>query len=337
MTLAFRPVHKIAAFAFCLTSSCVETLAQESNKLNNSQSTRHQITLPAGNPEALKNQAAAKHLVWGLRPPAGTKVHRDISYVPGSKNKAQTLDLYVSEKPQGKQNLVVWIHGGGWRSGSKRMGPFSILLDNGFAVASIDYRLTGEAQFPAQIHDCKAAIRWLRTHANEYNLNTNRIGVWGASAGGHLVALLGTTNGDKSLEGTEGNLDRSSAVQAVCDWFGPTNIAEMGKEKQKPGFLPTRKLIEDFLGGSVSEKESLANQASPVFHVTKGAPPFLIMHGDHDRVVPESQSEELYAELKAKGADATLNVIKGAGHGAPGFGNTAKELVFKFFDQHLRK
>ena len=161
------------------------------------------------------------------KPPDGTKVLANLEYVPGG-HERQRLDLYVPAEADAPLPVIVWIHGGAWLGGSKEMGvPALPFVGKGYAVASINYRLSQHAVFPAQIEDCKAAIRWLRANARTYNLNAGRIGVWGASAGGHLVALLGTSGGVEDFDGKGGNADRSSRVQAVVDFFGPTDFLQM--------------------------------------------------------------------------------------------------------------
>lgn len=260
-------------------------------------------------------------------------IHKDLVY--GSEHQVrQSLDLYVPKDAKAPLPLVVWIHGGAWMAGDKNWNPATPLLNEGFAVASINYRLSQIATFPAQIHDCKAAIRYLRANADTYHIDPNSIGVWGASAGGHLVALLGVTNGNKELEGAVGDyLKTSSDVQAVCDWFGPSDMLTMsiGKRQFEQGKDPELLL----LGGPLSEKRELAELASPVTHVTKDAPPFLIMHGDQDNLVPIQQSRLLNDKLKAAGADSTLIVMEGKGHG---FGNdpSVLEPVIKFFNRTLK-
>lgn len=243
------------------------------------------------------------------------------------------LDLYVPKNAQTPMPLVVWIHGGGWSKGSKANCPAIPMLKDGFAIASINYRLTDVAVFPAQIHDCKAAIRYLRANAGAYGIDPNSIGVWGASAGGHLAALLGTTNGNEELEGTIGkHTPASSDVQAVCDWFGPSDLLlASGTRHQFKDGNP----VDALLGGKKQGWMQLAELASPVTHVTKDAPPFLIMHGDQDTVVGLRQSQLLYDRLKAAGADAKLIVIKGAGHGF-GRSDKAAEPVITFFQRTLK-
>ena len=179
-------------------------------------------------------------------------------------------------------------------------------------MASINYRFSQHALFPAQIEDCKAAIRWLRANAKKYNLDAGHIGVWGASAGGHLVALLGTTGGVKELEGKGGNLDQSSRVQCVVDWFGPTDFTKMGGWQDKPD-SPMARLV----GGPVKDKPELAVKANPITYVGKDSAPFLIMHGEEDKLVPMNQSELMDEALRKAGVESTLVRIPKAGTVVP--------------------
>jgi acetyl esterase/lipase len=282
-------------------------------------------------PDLLKdNRAAVEPHHDYARPILPTfDAHRDIVYVKDG-GKSQSLDVIVPKisLPNGRKfPVVVWIHGGGWRSGSKDAGARIMpLINAGIAVVSINYRLSGEAKWPAQIYDCKAAIRWVRAHGAEYNINASKIGVWGASAGGHLVALLGTSNGVKALEGKEGNLEFSSDVQAVCDWFGPTDLKVIIEHSDK-----SNNVVEQLLG---SRDPVLATAASPITYVSSKAPPFLIVHGDKDPLVPLSQSQNLNDALKKAGADVSLKIIEGAGHGQ-GFKDSENAAVVEFFKQHL--
>jgi len=266
------------------------------------------------------------------RLPAGVRVLRDLKYVENG-HERNRLDLYLPEKVEGGLPLVVWIHGGAWQAGSKQGCPAVFLAAKGYAVASINYRLSQHAIFPAQIEDCKAAIRWLRGNAAKYQIDADHIGVWGASAGGHLVAMLGTTGNVKDLEGTGGNLDRSSRVQCVVDWFGPSDLATMAGSHDNPG-SPESRLI----GGTVQENKEKARKASPLTYVSKDSAPFLIMHGDQDNTVPLSQSEVLAAALKKAGVDVKLVVVKGNGHGGPGFTTPeSRKLIEDFFGRYLGK
>jgi len=263
---------------------------------------------------------------------SGARTLKDIEYAKVD-NKSLLLDLYLPEKAEGKLPLVIWIHGGGWQAGNKDGGPAVALVKQGYAIASINYRFSREAIFPAQIHDCKAAVRFLRAKAGEYNIDTGHIGVWGGSAGGHLVALLGVSGGEKALEGDEGNLEQLSDVQAVCDWFGPADFCHWtGVSDAVASNGPVARLF----GEPVSEKNELAVLASPIHHVEEGKkyPPFLIMHGDADKLVPLSQSIKFEEALKKAGCDVTLYVAKGAGHGFGG--NEIMKMVGDFFDKHLK-
>lgn len=262
----------------------------------------------------------------------------DLNYVENSKNYFQFLDLYLPQGgPSKKWPLIVWIHGGSWRYGDKVDTPALFFAKQGFAVASLNYRLTDKARFPAQIEDCKAAVRWLRAHAQEHNIDPDKVGAFGMSAGGHLVALLGVTNNDKQFDDVGGNQKYSSNVQAVCDWCGPTNMLTLQKQSRGHTSLnwegkdaPLRHL----LGDEPTKVPALAHKASPIDFVKAGAPPFLIMHGDRDEVVPIQQSQELYDALKKVKADVQMVTVKGGGHS---FANpeTLKE-VSDFFREKLR-
>src|SRR6516165_3974461 len=267
------------------------------------------------------------------QPPPGVQALRDLEYVPRG-HELQKLDLYLPEQPAGALPLVVWIHAGGGQSGSKEHTRALYLTTRGYAVASINHRLTLHATFPAQIHDCKAAIRWLRAHCKEYRLDPDRIGVWGASSGGTLAALLGTSGGIKELEGKEGeNGDQSSRVQAVCDWFGLTDVAAMAALSPE-----LKSALEQALGGPIAENKEKVLRASPVTQASKDDPPFLIMHGDKDMLVPVSQSQLLADALKRAGVDVTLKIVPGARHGGPAFQTPEMlQLIQEFFDTHLKK
>jgi acetyl esterase/lipase len=260
------------------------------------------------------------------------KALRDLEYVKGG-HERQKLDLYLPKTATGPMPVVVWIHGGAWRAGSKNGCPGLFLTAKGFAVASINYRLSQHAVFPAQIEDCKAAIRWLRANAKKYQLDPDHIGVWGASAGGHLVALLGTTGGLKELEGKEGNFDQSSKVQCVIDWFGPTDFRNISEGR---GNDP-KSVLGQLFGGAPNKMKEKAALASPLAHVHKGCPPFLIMHGDKDRTVALAQSEMLAEALKKVDVPVTLVKLAGAGHGGPAFrSEETRKQIEEFFNKHLK-
>jgi acetyl esterase/lipase len=236
-----------------------------------------------------------------------------------------------SDKPR---PCLVWIHGGGWQAGNKSsgLGRLSSLVASGdYVGVSVGYRLTDVASWPAQINDCKAAIRWVRANAKKYNIDPDKIGVWGSSAGGHLVSLLGTSGDVKDVEGENGTPGVSSRVTCVVDFCGPSDFLLFGADSPRmnqPG-QPVYKLF----GGPLQDKADLAKQASPVTHVTKDDPPFLILHGSQDNTVPISQAERLQTALKAAGVDSTFVKIVGGGHGFGG--PKVNDRVKAFFDKHL--
>lgn len=266
--------------------------------------------------------------------PDGTKITRDIKYVPDA-GPRQTLDLYIPANAGKPLPLVIYIHGGGWEGGSKNGGVPVSYLSQGYAVASVNYRLTDLGVFPAQIQDCKEAIRWLRSHAKDHGYDPDRFGAFGPSAGGHLVALLATTGDDTFQPLQERTKAVSTKLQAVCDWFGPADFLHWGESGTPSG--GARGPVFKLLGGLVADKTELAKQASPVTHASKSAAPMLIIHGDKDDIVPLQQSEVLAAALKQAGADTTLHVVKGAGHGNGFFVPEVLGAMDAFFAKHLKK
>lgn len=262
------------------------------------------------------------------RVPAELQLTRDVEYGRGGERPLRMHLLVARERASEALPVLVWIHGGGWSGGSRDSGlprliPFA---RQGFFCVSIEYRFSQEAIFPAQIEDCKCAIRFLRAHADKYGLDPDRIGVWGNSAGGHLVALLGTSAEVKELEGTGGWAEHSSAVQAVCDFCGPADFPAWS--------VDTHRAVRQLFGGPLSERLELARLASPVTHASPKAPPFLIVHGDQDDVVPIAQSESLYQALKAHDVDVTFERIQGAGHALAS--PEVMQLAAKFFERTLK-
>lgn len=260
---------------------------------------------------------------------------KQIQYGPYNQRGANSLDLYLPDKPVGKLPLIIWIHGGGWAAGDKYPCPAGPLLKEGFAVASVNYRLSHEAIFPAQIEDCKRALSYLRKNAAAYNLDSNRIGVWGASAGGLLASLMGTT-GD-AREPKWAHIDGvSTRVEAVCDWCGPSDLLTI-KQQSGPGVVMDHGSpvgpVSHFLGGTVSEKSDLAREASPVFYAQPTNAPFLIMHGETDELVPCAQSQELEKALRKAGVPCRLIVVEKGGHDF--YSDQAMSEVIAFFREHL--
>lgn len=264
------------------------------------------------------------------------EVSRDIEFarVDGHSLK---LDLH---RPVGAKSapLVVWVHGGAWRAGSKNSMPLGELARRGYAIASVDYRLSPVAKFPTQVHDCKAAIRFLRANAKTYGYDASKIGIAGSSAGGHLVAEIGVTNGHAKLEGTVGeHLDQSSSVQAIVDYYGPTNFLTILKQSTPHGLSVRVPALQLLLGSQPEENVSLAKLASPVFHVDKNDPPLLMIHGDYDPQVPINQSHELEGRYNELGLPVQMEVIHGGAHGGPRFyDETRIELVDQFLTKFIR-
>ena len=246
--------------------------------------------------------------------PSGWKIAKDLPYVSYGAER-QTLDLYVPPGA-GPHPLVIWIHGGAWKTGSKANPlPLRLLAGERYAIASVNYRLSNMAKFPAQIEDCKAAVRWLRAHASEYALDPARFAAWGSSAGGHLVALLGTA-GDKFDLGEHTAV--SSRVQAVVDYYGPTDFLQMDAHALPSAPFKHAALDSpesELVGGPLLENDLVAARANPVTHVTRDDAPFLIVHGDRDPLVPLHQSQLLESALRKANVPVTLYVVAGAGHG----------------------
>ena len=246
--------------------------------------------------------------------PEGVISIRDLAYVDGG-HERQKLDLYLP-KEGGKLPLIINIHGGAFKMGDKSQGVPADYLARGYAVASINYRLSQHAKFPAQIEDCKAAVRWLRAHAGQYRIDPDRIAAWGASAGGHLAAMLGTTGDTREFD-VGGNLGHSSAVQAVVDYFGPTDFLQMDAHRLENGMIhdPATSPESQLIGGAIQENKDRVARANPITYVTPDDPPFLICHGDADPMVPHHQSELLAAALRENKVPVELYTVKGAGHG----------------------
>lgn len=277
-----------------------------------------------GTPTSQSKPAAPDRL------PEGVKTLRNVEYAKVG-TKSLLMDVFVPAGADKPLPLIVWIHGGGWIGGDKSYCP-ALKFSKQYVVASIDYRLAQEAMFPAQIEDCKAAIRFLRANAKKYSIDPDRVGVWGSSAGGHLVALLGTSGGVKELEGKVGEcLDQSSRVQAVVDFCGPADFPLFLKGVTPNAIKPLQGLL-----GSTDEKKvkDLTVKASPVTYAAKDAPPFLIVHGEKDQTVPISQAVSMQVALKKAGTDVTLYVVKGAGHGC--LNDVTVKMTGDFFDKHLR-
>ncbi|MEM9281265.1 MAG: alpha/beta hydrolase [Verrucomicrobiota bacterium] len=241
------------------------------------------------------------------------------------------LDLYL---PVGVENspLVVHIHGGGWKNGDRSRCRLSWLPKHGFALASIEYRLSQEALFPAQIEDCKGALRWLRANSEKYGYDASKVVVSGTSAGGHLAGLMGTSGDVDDLEGTTGgNLDQSSQVQGAIPYYGAHDFVSRSQNQPSKTDEPNGGVYQ-LLGGPVQENLEAARLASPVTYITENDPPFLILHGENDPTVFLDQSEILHARLEEAGVSSQLIVEKGAKHGWP-VNEAEKQAVLAFLKQ----
>jgi acetyl esterase/lipase len=262
-------------------------------------------------------------LLWAAAAPASHAARqavreiRDVPYATIA-GKAMALDLYL---PAGLRQppLLVWVHGGAWTTGSKSQVP-QVFVEHGIATASVDFRQSTDARFPAQVHDIKAAIRFLRAHAAEYGYRTDRIAIGGPSSGGHLSALVGVTGGVAALEGTLGS-DRaqSSSVQAILDYYGASDLGTILSQSTPFGLGVREPALVRLLGGPPDAVPELAALASPVTHVDRTDPPLLLLHGDRDPQMPINQAHELAGAYEALGLDVTFDVVHGAAHGGDAF------------------
>jgi acetyl esterase/lipase len=246
-----------------------------------------------------------------------------------------TLDMYYPQTMPHPAPAVVYVHGGSWSAGDKKdsigMTDVPELLARGYLVVSIDYRRAPEWQFPTQLEDAKCAIRFLRQNAKRFNLNPQRIGAWGHSAGGHLASLLGTTDKGAGFEGPNNYLDQSSQVQAVANLCGRADLRGMPEDKAQSVF------------GAASNSARLLEHASPITFVTPDDPPFLILHGEKDTVVPPQVSQKFHDRLQAAGVPVKLVIVKDADHTfqpVEGTMNPTRaemtKLIADFFDQYLK-
>lgn len=250
------------------------------------------------------------------------------------------LDLYLPSNGEEPPPLLVWVHGGAWRAGSKERMPVGGLREHGFAIASVNYRLSPVAPFPAQVHDIKAAIRWLRAKEEIYGYDAGRIVIAGASVGGHLAALVGVSNGHEELEGEVGKHGKeSSDVAAIVDYYGPTNFLTILSQSTPHGLGVRIPALQLLLRSQPEEVPEMARLASPVFQIDPDDPPLLLVHGDQDPQVPINQSHELQGAYVAAGIGdrVRFEVIHGGAHGGKEFYDEEKTaLVAGFLRDALR-
>jgi acetyl esterase/lipase len=270
----------------------------------------------------------------------GVTIERDVVY---NRDPRRPLTLHLL-RPAGSSGeprpAIAYFFGGAFRHGSKDSGidvlvPF---VQRGYVGASVEYRLSGEAIFPAPVQDCKCAIRFLRANSAALGIDPDRIGAWGQSSGAYMATMLGVTDGVPELEGSGGWADHSSAVQAVCDWFGPTDFLRMNAAGSTQDHDAADSPESQFIGGLVQENRERVARANPITYVTpeRKIPPFLIVHGDADPLVPYNQSELLAAALGSVGVDHRLYRVVAGGHGGPEFQRgEVRALVDQFFAQRI--
>jgi acetyl esterase/lipase len=267
---------------------------------------------------------------------AGGKVQRDVRFASVEETPL-LLDLYLPEGGAQPVGLIVWVHGGAWRAGSRASADLVGLTARGWALASVDYRLSTVARFPAQVFDIKAAVRYLRAHAAQYGLPTQPFVIAGSSAGAHLAALVGVSNGQRALEGSVGS-DRkaSSDVQAIVSLYGASNLTSILAQSSPHGLSVRVPALELLLGGQPDQQPELARLASPVFQLDANDPPLLLLHGDQDNQMPIAQSRELAAAYAKLGRPVQFVVVEGAGHGGSAFTDAGQlERIDRFLRERV--
>jgi acetyl esterase/lipase len=281
--------------------------------------------VPTGSTRAVRQDSLRSYLLYP-----------DLVYCTGGEQQLK-LDFYSSREPTPRARpLVMFVHGGSWMHGDKSQGGEQFeaveLLRRGYAFVSVNYRLAPEYHFPAMIEDVKCAVRYLRAHAAELGIDANRIGAYGSSAGGHLVSLLGTADVSAGFEGTGGWGDQSSRVEAVANLYGPTDFNQLTSQRDRLGLSLVFPGNEDSL-----------RRASPITYVSPDDPPFLILQGELDDLVPVSQAVEFDRALRQAGVPSTLVLVHNAGHGFSPVGGKISpsrtelfQILVAFFDEHLR-
>ena len=248
--------------------------------------------------------------------------------------KTLKMNIYLPTKQKANRPALMWIHGGGWKGGNRKNCHLKWLVEYGYVVASISYRFSHEAKYPAQLHDCKAGLRYLKAHASKYGIDPQRIAISGASAGGHLSALMATTAGDSFLNGNLGNYsDQNTKVPAVIDFYGATDF--LLRSKNQPEKVNQRGgVVYELLGGDIVKKRDLAIKSSAALQVGEGASPLLIIHGSKDNVVLPDQSKRIHQVYQEKGLSSKLHIIQGAGHGGKAFQSLEiKQMILDFLNK----
>jgi acetyl esterase/lipase len=268
-------------------------------------------TMPPGMPQQSQMLPSGQQ---PLEVPQNIRLDRDIVFATIDGHDLK-LDIAYPKDNKGNLPAIVYIHGGGFSGGEKPTNQTVFFAKNGFVGIAVDYRLSGEAKFPAAIHDCKTAVRWTRANAEKYGIDPDRIGVIGESAGGYLAAMMGTSGGDSYLEGDKIYSGNSSTVQAVVDLFGPTDFARMNDIPTEMDHNAANSPESQFLGKLIQEDPELVKKANPITYVDATDPPTLMIHGENDNLVIIQQSELLYNALSKAGVKTRLVRVKNAGHG----------------------
>jgi acetyl esterase/lipase len=287
-------------------------------------------------------------------PPANTEhIKRKFLNIPyANLSQSQKLDVYLPDTDEGLFPVILWLHGGafmGCDKADEQVLPALKGLKRDYAVVSINYRLSGEAKFPAPVYDAKAAVRWIKANAQGYHLNPAKIAAWGASAGGYLAIMLGTSSGVETMEDlTMGNPDKPCNVQAVTAWFGPSDFLKMDEQLAEIGLQPPMGMEHNsanspeslLFGQTITKIPEVVRAANPIAYFNQNMPPFFIQHGTRDATVPVQQSIVLAAKLKAILGDdmVTLELLEGAEHADPKFETPENvKKVLDFLDKHLKR
>jgi acetyl esterase/lipase len=274
---------------------------------------------------------------WPVIAAAAPTVQPDLQYAATASGEPLRLDLYLPDAASAP--LVVWVHGGGWENGDKSAMPLAPIIERGFAVASLDFSPASKAPFPGQVHEIKAAIRYLRAQASKHGYDARRIGIAGASSGAHLAAVVGTSNDHDELEGALGDYrGESSEVHAIVSYFPATNLTTILSQSTPFGLRIREPALQRLLGAAPKDNEPLARLASPVFQLDRNDPPLLLLHGDQDPQMPINQSHELDGAYKAHGLAADFIVVHGAAHGGDAFYSPENvQRVAAFLSAQLRR
>lgn len=278
--------------------------------------------------------AASYSISDGIAAPPDSVIWEEGIEYSSPEGESLALNIARPKVENGPRPAILCIHGGGFRAGKRESYDALCmkLAERGFVAATITYRLAPKHQFPAAVHDCKAAVRWLRANASKYKIDPAKIGVTGGSAGGHLAQFLGVTANVPQFEGTGGNLDQSSSVACVVNVYGPSDFTKSyGKSVDAHEVLPL------WFGGNLETELKRHIVGSPLYWVTPDAAPTLCIHGTEDKYVAHEQAVWLIDKLKAAKVDAELFTLEGAGHGFKGAEvEAADKALFEFFEKRLK-